>query len=311
VKLYLKLYLAVLASLALFALAAILLWHGFGHEWGPPRRAPGRGLGGLLLILLAVAAGAYPVVRRLTRRLEKLQAAVESLGSGDLSARVKVEGRDEVGRLAQSFNAAAARIERLVATHKALLANTSHELRTPLARLRMALELGKEKRDIERDIAEIDALIDEILVASRLDAGQPLAREEVDLLGLAAEECARYESVAVEGEPALLQGDPRLLRRMVRNLVENALHHGTPPVCVRVRRDASDICLRVEDAGSPIPPAERERLFEPFYRREGTRDAAGTGLGLSIVRQIARRHGGDARYDGQAFEVRLGQPSVG
>src|SRR2546422_7148170 len=95
------------------------------------------------LLALAVGVGAYPVVRRLTRRLERLQAGVESLGAGELSARVEVEGRDEVARLAESFNSSAARIEELVSAHKMLLANTSHELRTPLSRIRLRLEFLK------------------------------------------------------------------------------------------------------------------------------------------------------------------------
>src|SRR2546422_10542284 len=117
------------------------------------------------LLALAVGVGAYPVVRRLTSRLERLQAGVESLGAGELSARVKVEGSDEVARLAESFNRAAGRIGELIGAHKALLANASHELRTPLARIRMAVELMKESADPvrkagpEQDIPEPDALI--------------------------------------------------------------------------------------------------------------------------------------------------------
>ena len=117
-------------------------------RWLVSRRAPGRGpafLFALALILVAIAVGTYPVVRRLTQRLERLQRGVDALGAGELAARVKVEGRDEVARLAESFNRAAARIEKLVGAHKSLLANTSHELRTPLARIRMALELGKDR----------------------------------------------------------------------------------------------------------------------------------------------------------------------
>ena len=183
----------------------------------------------LALIALGVGVGAYPVVRRLTARLERLQAGVKSLGAGDLAARVKVEGHDEVARLAESFNQAAARIEELVGAHKSLLANASHELRTPLARIRMAVELIKEnadpkrKRDLALDIAELDALIDEILLASRLESVTGLdLDEEIDLLALASEECARYEAVELEGQPVTVRGDPRLLRRMIRNLLENA-----------------------------------------------------------------------------------------
>src|SRR5262249_33054108 len=146
---------------------------------------PGFGLFFLLALLaLAVAVGAYPVVRRLTARLERLQAGVEALRAGDLAARGKVEGHDEGARLARSFNGAAARIEELVGAHKSLLANASHELRTPLARIRMAVELMKEhadpkrKRDLAIDIAELDLLIDEILLASRLEAVKELDVDE-------------------------------------------------------------------------------------------------------------------------------------
>jgi len=394
-RLYLRIYLAVLASLAMFALAAGLLWHSFADHGpagraqevaamlarnalpptgatkaehqsalerlaadlradvavfgadrsplaavGKPLPAPGEGResggwvylwggrpvwtvrladgrwlearmpreGGfpgyrifivLALLALAVGVGAYPLARRLTRRLERLQAGVESLGAGDLSARVRTEGRDEVARLAESFNRAAARIEGLVSAHKALLANASHELRTPLARIRMAVELMKESADpvrkagLEQDVTELDALIDEILLASRLDAVKEReADEEVDLLALAAEECARYENAELDGEPVTFRGDSRLLRRMLRNLLENAKRHGAPPIEVRVSRTGDGAEIAVCDHGGGVPEAERERVFDPFYRA-GT--GQGSGLGLALVRQIARRHGGDAR----------------
>jgi two-component system, OmpR family, sensor histidine kinase RstB len=257
------------------------------------RRGPAFGLLALAMVLVAIAVGAYPVVRRLTKRLERLQRGVDALGAGELSARVKVEGRDEVARLAESFNRAAARIEELVSAHKSLLANTSHELRTPLARIRMALELGKDKSEVERDLAELDALIEEVLLASRLDAVSSLeTTEEVDLLALAAEEAARYD-VEAQGESLILRGDPRLLRRMIRNLLENARRHGAPPIELRVQKGEVRLC----DGGPGVPQAERERVFEPFYSKRGV------GLGLALVRQIARRHGGEARCEGNCFYV--------
>jgi len=300
---------------------------GWQHRWGGPpagalhlpdgrwlvasvprgHRHPGFPLFLVVALLaLAVGVGAYPVVRRLTARLERLQAGVESLGAGDLSARVKVEGHDEVARLAESFNRAADRIEGLVSAHKSLLANASHELRTPLTRIRMAVELMREgtdsrrKRDVERDIAELDTLIDEILLASRLDVvTERGAEEDVDLLALATEECSRYEDAEVEGQPVTVRGDPRLLRRMTRNLLENARRHGAPPIEVRVNRADGMAELRVSDHGPGIPDAEREDVFRPFHRFAGGGDRGGTGLGLALVRQIARRHGGDARYLGR------------
>jgi signal transduction histidine kinase len=259
---------------------------------------------GVLGVIIAIFC--YPVVRYLTRRLEHLQLSVESLGSGDLTARVKVEGRDEVARLAKSFNSAAAQIETLVGAHKLLLANVSHELRTPLSRLRLTAELlkgvvdPKRRADLDKDVTEIDALLEQILLSSRLDAVRDLEiREEVDLLALAAEEGMRCSESGVTGEAVVVRGDPVLLQRMVRNLIENAQQHGSPPVEVRVRRQGRRAVLTVSDGGPGIPESERERVFAPFYRPAGTR-SPGSGLGLALVRQIARQHGGDAVAAGGA-----------
>jgi signal transduction histidine kinase len=280
-----------------------------------PLRPPGPLLGLIFFLTamaIAIAVFAYPVVRGLTKRIERLQTGVETLGAGNLATRVAVEGRDEVARLAASFNRAAARIEELVGAHRLLLANASHELRTPLSRIRLGIELfeakpdPKIKADLADDIAELDDLIEEILLASRLDIIRtPPAVEDVDLLALVAEECARYDGCALDGEKVTLRSDPRLLRRLVRNLLDNAQRHGRPPVRVELRRNAAEAMLSVIDAGDGIPPSEREHVFLPFYRLGG--DRKGTGLGLALVRQIARLHGGDAmataRPDAQSCVV--------
>jgi signal transduction histidine kinase len=255
-----------------------------------------------LVLALAVGAAAFPIMRRLARRLERLQQGVEALGEGNLAVRVPVEGSDEVGQLARSFNLATERIEQLVGAHKTLLANASHELRTPLARIRLAAELMKDGIDpqrragLDQDINELDTLIDEILLASRLDAiAEIQAKEDVDVLALAAEECARFDDVTLTGDPVTVRGDSRLLRRMIRNLLENAQRHGQPPVELRVTAAGHETSIIVSDAGEPIRDADRERLFEPFYRRPGSVYSTGVGLGLSLVRQIARHHGGTVR----------------
>ena len=257
----------------------------------------------LLLLLLIVGLVAHPIARRITRRLEQLQQGVDSLGRGELSARVAVHGHDEVAALATSFNQAAARIEALVASHRLLLANASHELRTPLTRIRLAIELQKTDTDpvrkaaLEQDIEELDSLIEGILLASRLDAQtQSKAEDDIDLLALAAEECARYSrnDIDVSGEPVMLKGDINLLRRLIRNLVDNALRHGKPPVSVSVHQDKGRGLLRVADHGAGVPGDAIASMFEPFnhVRSAGT---GGTGLGLSLVRKIARHHGGDVQ----------------
>src|SRR5437867_583890 len=187
---------------------AAALPEDLSHHRGEPRAGRAgrwRGLAFRLGILAGAAGvrdrrrgcgcGAAARERGLTRRLERLQAGVETLGSGNLTARVAVQGRDEVARLAESFNRAAGRIEDLVGAHRMLLANASHELRTPLSRIRLALDLfersgeAKYKADLERDINELEGLIEEILLASRLDAMPALqTTEDIDLLALAAEE---------------------------------------------------------------------------------------------------------------------------
>jgi signal transduction histidine kinase len=288
---------------------------GFSREPAPPAEEELYDRMKLFVPLgILIAVLCYPLGQRLTRRLERLQSSVEALGSGDLTARVQVEGRDEVARLAQSFNGAAAQIEKLVGAHKLLLANVSHELRTPLSRLRLTVELLKEvanpkrKADLEMDIAEIDALIEQILLSSRLDAvGELDVHEDVDLLALAAEESERCGESDITGEPVIVRGDPTLLQRMIRNLIENAQRHGSPPIEVRVHPQGRDAVLTVSDSGDGIPMAERERVFAPFYRPRGTR-SRGSGLGLALVRQIARQHGGEAgaaATPGSTIEVRL------
>lgn len=273
----------------------------------------------LVLFALAVALGAYPVARRLTRRLERLRTQVDELGSGDLAARVAVEGKDEVADLARSFNRAADQIQRLLESQRSLLAGASHELRSPLARLRMAFELlNAEERPelkarVERDIQELDDLIDEVLLASRLDTVErPERTEPIDLLAVVAEEASRYDA-HVQGVSARIDGDARMLRRLVRNLLENASRYGggtTIEASVTVSADGH-AHLFVSDRGPGVALEERERIFEPFYRPLGTReDGAGVGLGLSLVRQIARHHGGDARClprrgGGTSFAVTL------
>ncbi|MEO7064541.1 MAG: HAMP domain-containing sensor histidine kinase [Dokdonella sp.] len=378
-RLYLKFYFALLGSLAVFAFAAVVVWHGTGladegensmlgrvvQNTLPPVDAPAaqqqaalralaagldvdalllapdhtrlaaighdldqgwaidlpdgrrllssRPLSGhphymlllvLLVLVLTVGVAAYPLVRRIATRLERLQTGVEALGAGDLSARVAVEGHDEVAHLAASFNRAATRIDELVSAHKSLLANASHELRTPLTRIRLTVELMKESADPQRkhalnqDIAELDQLIDEILLASRLDAiTEPDVEEEVDLLALAAEECSRYNEAELDGAPITLRGDSRLLRRLLRNLLENARRHGVPPTRVYLGRNAHGVEIVVRDEGPCVSAAQCDRMFAPFYRRTGAGESIGAGLGLSLVRQIARRHGGEARCE--------------
>ena len=277
--------------------------------WFGPLLPGGLGLAALLLVLfVAVAAGAWPVVRRLTRRLESLKQGVEAFGAGDLHRRVAEDGRDEVAALGASFNQAASSIEALLNTHRSLLANASHELRSPLARLKMAVSMVEDaqpaqraslQREIHANIAELDALVEEVLLASRLDAPQTAtAHEKVDLLALAVEEGARFQAT-VDGAAASVNGDDKLLRRALRNLLENARRYGAGGIELRLHRAAPGMVeLSVCDRGPGVPEAYRERVFEAFFRMPGHAEReGGVGLGLSLVRQIAQRHSGGVRCE--------------
>ena len=347
---------------------------GMGREGPPPGpwwegpRILGLGLPGLpgmgalsegavvlalvVLLFLAVAAGAWPVVRHLTRRLEALKQGMEAFGAGALHQRVAEDGRDEVAAVAASFNRAAARVETLVRSHQSLLGNASHELRSPLARLKMAVSMLEDaapaqrerlRQEIHANIGELDALVEEVLLASRLDAAQDaLQKEPVDLLALAAEEAARVQATVEAqgldqgGAPGgaasslVVRGDERLLRRAVRNLLENARRYGGDDVQVVVRPAGlagpaggptgqtghtggapAHVELRVCDRGPGVPEPWRERIFEPFLRLPGHAEhEGGVGLGLSLVRQIAARHGGQVRCEpreggGSCFSLTL------
>lgn len=256
----------------------------------------------IALLMFAIAIGSYPLAKRLTGRLVRLQRHVNELGAGDLSVRVEVEGKDEVAELARSFNRAAARIQRLVNAHKETLASASHELRSPLTRIRMAIELMGDTGNVQlreriaQDIRELDELIEELLTASRLDhAAQPRRSESVDLLALMAEEAARFDA-QLAGTPATVHGDAKLLRRMLRNLLENARRYGAgSTIEIELKEVQNRVELLVCDRGPGIPEAEKERVFDPFYRRPGMREGAdrGVGLGLALVRQIAHHHDGE------------------
>ncbi|MFM1817572.1 MAG: Sensor protein RstB, partial [Pseudomonadota bacterium] len=284
-------------------------------------RSPYGFLWTLLLVGMVVALALYPVIRRLTLQLERLQNGVKRWGEGDLNVRFPVQGQDEVADLSRRFNEAADRIQNLMTSQKSLLANASHELRSPLARIRMAMELlespqlhddvrKRTRAEVLRNMGELDQLIDEILLASRLDAKEADMGtiEPVELVGLCAEECARVGANldVPEGQSSFeVQGVSKLLRRLVRNLLENAKRYGA----TATQGDASDIelslrqengrtVLRVSDRGPGVPSELRERIFEPFYRLPGASErVGGVGLGLSLVKSIAERHGGSIRCE--------------
>ena len=149
------------------------------------------------------------------------------------------------------------------------------------------------KEMLQNDIAELDSLIDAILLMSRLDAGSHADLfQKVDFVALVAEECAHYEGCTLSGSAPEIPGDPSLLRRLIRNLLENAHNHGARPVEAEIVHSADVVNLTVSDGGDGISEADREKVFQPFYRALGKQNVKGYGLGLPLVRQIAEAHGG-------------------
>ena len=292
------------------------------------RRAPFGFFSMLGWVAVAVALALFPIVRRLTRRLEGLELSVKRWGDGDLSVRMPQTGNDEVASLASGFNRAAAQIEHLVKTReallaaqKSLLANASHELRSPLARIRMGLELMPQgptsaaRDEISQNIVELDQLIDEILLSSRLEAKEADLGtiEAVDLVGISAEECSRTgATLEVSVSSVIVPGVSKLLRRVVRNLLENARRYGGEgEVTLVLTTEANEAVLQVNDRGPGVPTELQERIFEPFYRLPGASEReGGVGLGLALVRSIVLRHHGrvvcrNRDGGGATFEIRL------
>jgi signal transduction histidine kinase len=278
----------------------------------------------LLALLVVMAVGLHPLSRGITRRLEHLAEGAQRWGKGDLAHRVPVKGRDEIAALAVQFNQAAEAIQSLLAQERQMLATASHELRSPLARIRVALELLADEADPGRratlvsksseDIAELDALVEELLVSARTHPAVPRRPAATcDLHALLSAEAQAVSAEVLGVSPVPYPCEPSMIKRMVRNLLANARLHGRgTPIRAEVRRDGDAVVIAVEDDGPGVPEAERERIFTPFYRPPGPRPPGdtGIGLGLALVRQIARHHGGDVVYvprqpSGSRFEVRL------
>jgi signal transduction histidine kinase len=266
-----------------------------------------------LWVLGAVVLLCYLLARYLTSPLPDLQAALERFGRGDFSARTRSTRRDELGRLARTFDQMAERIQNLVAAERRLLLDISHELRSPLARLGVAIELARsgENRDatldrIQKESDRLNALVGELLQATRAEVDPNALRAQPvrldDLLAGIASDCAieasaRGSSLKVDAAaPVTVSGDAELLRRAVENLIRNAIRYAPPGTAVEVSlaRDGAEARIQVRDHGPGVPEEALSRIFDPFYRVEGdrNRDTGGAGLGLAIARRAVELHKG-------------------
>ena len=306
--------------------------HGGDHEYAAPldggrayavARARIQGVTGhmpamLLVVLLVLALVSAPLARSIVRPLERVTATARALGQGDLSARTGLCRVDEVGELAREVDEMAARLERLVASEKELLANVSHELRTPLARIRVALELAEEDatgsrehlEGIAADLAELDELIEQVLVAARLErmggsGAPPLTLTELDVDELLAAVEQRFDKqhrsrplqIVCPPDLPAVEADRRLIERVLANLLDNAAKYvpaEAGPIELSVDSEPAGLRFSVRDHGGAVPEADLARLFEPFFRaeRRGEVTPGGFGLGLALCRGIVLTHGG-------------------
>lgn len=274
----------------------------------------------VLAIVLLVACGtlwaaAGLIARRLGRPLWQVARVASDIGNGQLGSRVRLHRhhrKDEIGMLAEAINDMAARIEKQLKDQRELLAAVSHELRTPLGHARVLLEMLRDKHgadatsadgktidELEREIMEIDDLVGELLASSRLSF-DTLSYTKLEALDIAARALERVglslDLLSSDEESIAFEGDATLLGRALANLLENAKRHGGGVAKLRIDATKDEVTFVVEDRGPGFSDAERERVFDAFYRGEHRAGAAhgSLGLGLSLVRRIALAHGGRA-----------------
>ena len=271
----------------------------------------------IALVTLALCGILYRWAKPMWRDVQALKAATARVGEGDFEVRARVAPSSLLEPIASAFNAMAARVDALLRSHRELEQSVAHELRTPLAQLKFDLELartserGEEREErfeaMGRDIAELEDLVNELLMLASLREAPPYAPREVkaqalvdDVLRRAAEEVrASGRSIALEPPPELpatFSCDAKYLARALANVLRNAIRYARSKVALTVNRSGTRTEIVVDDDGPGVPAEERERLFEPFARMEGSRarDAGGVGLGLAIVKSVAEWHGGEA-----------------
>jgi signal transduction histidine kinase len=279
------------------------------------------------LLLLLLAGATWLVVGSTLRPIAALRRGAQMVTATGKARELPVpEARDEVRTLAITLNDMLARLDAAGRRQRSLVSDTAHELRSPIASIRAQLEVALDHpgqqdwdqtgRDVLADTLRLSALAEDLLVLARLDEYQPRAGagRPVDLASLVTEEAERSAGgrvpvTARAAGPCVVTGEVEGLRRMLRNLIDNALRYAKSGVEVAARREAGEAVLTVSDDGPGIPPADRERAFDRFVRLDDARsrdeaETGGAGLGLAIVRAIARTHGGSAYLEGASPGLR-------
>ena len=254
----------------------------------------------LLASILLVTPAGYLFARRITAPLKRFAQAAETLGRDPHAPQMTLKGPAEVGAAANAFNEMQGRLHRYITDRTAMVGAISHDLRTPLARIRFKMEAAADplKHSVLSDVAQMEQMIGGVLAFIR-DESQPRRRERLDLLSLI--ECVSDDAASVggdveivDGQPVTVDGDPVALQRLFANLVDNAVRYGHA-ARIQVREEQGAAVVVIADRGEGLSPSDLERVFQPFFRSDSSRnlDTGGVGLGLPIARSTARAHGGD------------------
>ncbi len=254
----------------------------------------------LLLSVIAVTPLAWLFARRLAQPITAFADAAERLGKDPRTPPLTITGSGEVVAAANAFNMMQERLRRYVEDRTAMVGAIAHDLRTPLTRLKFRIEAVPDdvRPKLAADIDQMEAMIAATLGFVR-DTNRPAERTKLELSSLlesVMDEAAETggDTTVERAEKTIIEGDPVALKRLVSNLVENALKYGGRARGRAFSEDGMAI-IEIDDDGPGVPPADLERVFEPFYRGEPSRnrETGGMGLGLAVVRSLARAHGGD------------------
>ena len=283
---------------------------------------------GVPVLVLLLAAAIWAFVGRALGRIDKITTAVAGIGESELDCRVPVpRADDEVRRLAETMNRMLARLEAASARQRDFVADASHDLQSPLAVLRAQLEVAREHperpevagfaADLLVSTSEMEQLVGDLLYLAVQDGARRPPVVLLDLDDVVLEEAVRVrpdagvriDTAGVSAAP--VRGDPAALRRLVRNLLENAVRHAADRVTVTLVKGDDQVVLDVVDDGTGVAEVDRDRVFDRFYRADPARAGhTGSGLGLPIAAEIAQRHGGrlSIEDDGPGAHFRLALP---
>ena len=292
----------------------------------------------LVVVLLIIVLVAYIFARTIISPLSKITTAVNGFGKGDFSARTNLCRNDEIGDLAKSFNNMADKINHLMKSEKELLANVSHEIRTPLSRIRIALEISEEVETIDQirkylsgidmDLVELEQLIDDVLTSTRLDfalnhdngTNLILREEPSDLMEIVKASIDRFEGHnegrnlirEIDSENYRVSIDKKLIKRVIDNLLDNAVKYSSDDIKIKVSSDDTFIYTEVVDTGLGLSEDDMKSIFNPFFRAEKSRvkSMGGIGLGLTLCQRILKAHGEEISVtsevdSGSIFRFRL------